>query len=91
MSENLPGAGHVNSDTFDRLGYGMRQQAWDVAQVLDGIGAYHGGRADALTDATAIVLAMAFAPSGDNHHNAKACPYCNPSATDEKGAPNAHD
>lgn len=22
--------------------------------------------------------ALAFAPMGDNHHNALACPYCNP-------------
>lgn len=70
--------GAINSDTFDTLASWRRGQAEAVARVLRDLGAYIGSEADALTDATRIVLALRFSPEGDNHHNASMCPYCTP-------------
>lgn len=69
----------VNSDTWPKLSAPMQWQATAVADVLmNKTGAYKGSADDALTDACAIILAMRFAPEGDNHHNADLCPYCSP-------------
>jgi hypothetical protein len=81
---SLPGGGHVDSDTFGSLMMPHKGQAEAVADVLRGLGAYTGSKDDALTDAAAVVLAMRYAPEGDNHHNARQCPYCNPSANDDR-------
>lgn len=72
---------YVNSDSYSRLPPWQRQQADAVAEQLrHNVGAYGGSHSDALTDAVGIVLAAQFAPpTGDNHHNAVACPYCSPS------------
>lgn len=69
-----------NSDTYARLPVWQKQQADAVVLILQsGMGAYSGSDTDILTDAARIVLAVPFAPpSGDNHHNAAACPYCTP-------------
>lgn len=76
----------VTSDTWATLSVPMQLQAVAVADVLvHKTGAYKGSPSDALTDACAIVLAMRFAPEGDNHHNAKLCPYCNLGGAGEGG------
>ena len=66
----------VNSSTYATLPPPMQWQANDVAEELRKIGAYDGSPTDALTDAVGIVLALVYAPLGDNHHNAAACPHC---------------
>ena len=73
-----PEVAHVNSDTYATLASWQKAQVDAVADVLVKAGAYTGSRLDAVTDAAAIVLAMQFSPTGDNHHNAAMCPYCTP-------------
>lgn len=70
----------ISSDTYARLSFIQRAQADAVAEsLMHSVGGYHGSESDARTDAAAIVLAMRFAPMGDNHHAAAMCPYCTPS------------
>lgn len=70
----------IDSDTVGQLSPWEREQAAAIALVLlTKTGAYRGSESDALTDAVAIMQAARFAPpTGDNHHNALACPYCTP-------------
>lgn len=74
----------VNSTTYNHLSGWKQRQIDEVADILlNSTGGYHGSESDARTDATAIVLAMQFSPTGDNHHNAALCPYCSPDPRDD--------